>query len=136
MRRAITTVLAGLLVFMGCSSAGMLAPSGPFDDITKLAVPDLQRALAKATAADDKPAMMCYPVLIEVVQGLEANGIGVDLSFQGPAEAFENTRLLAKKAQSFTGATNPLIQKVNLGCAALYNDAKGDVLRLGIKFRS
>lgn len=121
------------LALTGCSSAGLLGPRSPFGDITQLTVTDLEAALADATAHDDKPAMMCYPVLIGVVKSLPSQV--PSLEAKGIVSAFQSARDLAKKAQSFSGANDPLIQAVNLGCAALYNDAKGDILRLGVKLR-
>ena len=114
------------LVLTGCDQAA------PFD-LTKVTVTDLQAALARATAADDKPAMQCYAGLLPIIQSLPTQI--PDPKFAGVVDAFEAARLLSKKAQGFSGATNPLVQGVNLACAALFNDTQGDLLRLGVKFR-
>jgi len=118
---------------IGCASIGGTGGDGPLGDVSKMTVTDLQAALARATKANDKPAMMCYPVLIQVVQNLPSQF--PDQNFAGPIDAFEAARILTKKATEFSGSNNELIQSVNLACAALYNDAKGDILRLLVKFR-
>jgi len=129
----VALAVVGLLLGGCASTTGGPGTDSPFGDITKLTVTDLQAALARATRADDKPAMMCYPVLIGIVQGLPSQT--PDTQLAGIVDAFEAARVLSKKAAGFSGSTDPMIQAVNLGCAALYNDAKGDVLRLMIKLR-
>jgi hypothetical protein len=119
-------MLVSAVVLVGCD------PAAPFD-LSKVTVPDLQAALARATAADDKPAIQCYAGLIPIIQSLP--GQIPDPNFAGVVDAFEAARILSKKAQGFSGANNPLIQNVNLACAALFNDTQGDLLRLGLKFR-
>ncbi len=134
MRKFLVVSLLSLTVILtGCVGNVLNNDDSPFGDITKLTITDLQAALARATAADDKPAMMCYPVLIQVIQGLPSQA--PDSKVAGVVDAFEAARLLAKKAQAFSGSNNQMIQNINLGCAALYNDAKADILRLGVKFR-
>lgn len=128
-----TLVRVAILSLVALSLAACDESQSPFGDISKLTVADLTAALARATAADDKPAMMCYPVLIQIVQSIP--GQIPDANLAGAVDAFEAARLLAKKAQSFTGGSDQLVQSVNLACAALYNDAKGDILRLGVKLR-
>ena len=130
-------LVVGLLILAvtltGCVGNILNNDDSPFGDITKLTIADLSAALVRATAADDKPAMMCYPVLIQVIQNLPDQA--PDSKVAGIVDAFEAARLASKRIQSFSGANNQIIQYVNLGCAALYNDAKADILRLGIKFR-
>jgi hypothetical protein len=131
---AVALVIPLALALSGCAGLpGVGGDDGPLGDVSKMTVVDLRAALARATAADDKPAMMCYPVLIEVVESIDSRA--PDTNFAGPIDAFEAARLLTKKATAFSGSNNAMIQKVNLGCAALYNDAKGDILRLLVKFR-
>jgi hypothetical protein len=130
---AVALVLLPLALF-GCAGVIGSDDAGPLGDISKMTVADLTAALARATAADDKPAMMCYPVLIEVVGSISSRT--PDAPVAGPIDAFEAARILTKKATAFSGSNNEMIQKVNLACAALYNDAKGDILRLLVKFRA
>jgi hypothetical protein len=119
-----------LLLLSGCASVA--GNSAPFD-LSEVTVTDLKAALARATAADDKPAMQCYAGLIPIVQALPKQVPNIEAA--GVVDAFEIARLAAKKAQTFTGANDPIVQGVNMACAALFNDAKGDLLRLGIRFR-
>jgi hypothetical protein len=99
-----------------------------------LVVSDLQSALVLATAANDKPAMMCYPALIQIVQSLPSQ-VPPDPGFVGVVTSFEKARLLTKRVTTFSSGDSELIQSVNLACGALYMDAKGDVARLLLKFR-
>lgn len=131
-RLILVPLLCLSLGLVGCASKD--APGGsPIIELSKLTVADLQAALARATKADDKPAMQCYPVLISLVQGVPGQASAVLPA--GVVDAFEVARLFSKQAQTFSGASNPMIQAINLGCAALFNDTQGDLLRLGIKFR-
>jgi uncharacterized protein YceK len=125
-----------LCIFLaGCSSvSGLSSPGSPFGDVLALTVADLEAALADATAHQDLPAMQCYPVLLGIVKNLPSQ-LPTAGAPKGVVSTFQAARDLSKKAQTFSGANDPLIQAVNLGCAALYNDAKGDALRLGIKVR-
>jgi hypothetical protein len=122
-----------LLFTAGCASLPFFGGGGPFGDITQLTVTDLEAALADATAHNDLLAMQCYPALIQIVQDLPEQAPPVEI--KGIVSAFQATRNLAKKAQQFSVAGNAMTQQVNLACAALFNDAKGDILRLAIKFR-
>lgn len=131
MTRALGLLLSVSLL-AGCATYKGGAGPGPFGDITKLAVTDLQAALADATAHNDLPAMQCYPVLIQVVQSLPTTSPLKEV--YGPVSAFQAARDLSKAIQANVGRS-ALVQTVNLGCAALFNDVQGDILRLGIKFR-
>jgi hypothetical protein len=118
------------LLLGGCASYG--GASSPLGDVTKLTVTDLQAALVDATAHKDAAAMACYPVLIGIVQNLPA--VNPATSPVGLVTAFQAARDVSKAIQSNAGG-NAFVQQVNLGCAALFNDVQGDILRLGILFR-
>jgi hypothetical protein len=133
MKRLIVAVFA-LVLFTGCATSGLTVSSSPLGDITKLAVSDLQAALADATAHNDVAAMQCYPVLIQVVQSLPSQVPSTAPA--GVVSAFQAARDLSKAVQSQTAAgQGSVVQAVNLGCAALFNDVQGDVLRIGAKIR-
>ncbi len=138
MLRNFTLSLLVLAAFTGCASGGLGGLGGgnasPFGDISKLAVSDLEAALADATAHQDRAAMACYPVLLGIVKSLPAEV--VPKAPAGLVSAFQQARDLSKAVQSgATSGQNALVQQVNLGCAALFNDTQGDILRLGILFR-
>jgi hypothetical protein len=126
------TLIALVALFLtGCS--GTVLTNGPFGDLSKLTATDIQAALADATAHGDKAAMQCYPVLLGVLADLQAKS-AAPVNVAGVVSAFQAARDLAKTVQSNAGG-NELVQAVNLGCAALFNDAQGDILRLAAKFR-
>jgi hypothetical protein len=128
------TILTALILATGCATSGLTVSSSPLGDITKLAVSDLQAALADATAHNDVAAMQCYPVLIQVVQSLPSQVPATAPA--GVVSAFQAARDLSKAVQSQTAAgQGSVVQAVNLGCAALFNDVQGDVLRIGAKIR-
>ena len=78
--------------------------------------------------------MQCYPVLLEVVKSLPSQVPSE--APKGVVSAFQKARDVAKSIQSQAAAgQGSVIQTVNLGCAALFNDAHGDILRLGAIFR-
>lgn len=132
MMRFLVALLGLLLV--GCVSGPVSLTSGPLGDITKLAATDIQAALADATAHNDLAAMQCYPVLLQVLASLPSTVPSTAPA--GVVSAFQEARDLSKAVQSQTAAgQGSLVQTVNLGCAALFNDAQGDLLRLGIKLR-
>lgn len=121
------------VLLTGCVSTGSLT-SGPLGDITKLATSDIQAALADATAHNDTAAMQCYPVLLQVVASLPSQVPSTVPA--GVVSAFQKARDLSKAVQSQTAAgQGSVVQAVNLGCAALFNDVQGDVLRIGAKIR-
>jgi hypothetical protein len=124
----------GLAILMtGCATGGLSTSSGPLGDITKLTVADLQAALADATAHQDVAAMQCYPVLIKVVQSLPSQEPAEPV---GVVSAFQAARDINKAIISQTAAgQGSVVQAVNLGCAALFNDAQGDILRIVNKIR-
>jgi hypothetical protein len=132
-------LIAAVFLLAGCASGTVTLPamgtnSGPLGDITKLAVTDLQVALADATAHQDQAAMACYPVLINIVQSLPSQV--PTTAPAGVVSAFQAARDLSKSIQSQTAAgQGSIVQAVNLGCAALFNDVQGDVLRIGAKIR-
>jgi hypothetical protein len=125
--------LLSLVLLTGCATTGTSLTSGPLGDITKLAVTDIQAALVDATAHNDQAAMACYPVLLQVLASLPAQGPAEPV---GVVSAFQAARDLSKAIQSQTAAgQGSVVQAVNLGCAALFNDAQGDILRIGAKIR-
>ena len=122
------------LLLGGCASYG--GTTGPFGDLSKITVADLDTAITSATAANDLPAMQCYPVLKSIVASIPAALPSTPPPGAGFVYGFEQARLLSKSVQSgVTSGQNAVIQKFNLGCAALVNDTQGDILRLGILFR-
>jgi hypothetical protein len=124
-----------VLVLLAAGCAGIAGPGSPFGDITKLTATDIQAALADATAHQDLAAMQCYPVLLDVLGSLQTQGQPAP-TIAGVVSAFQAARDLSKAVQSgATSGQNAIVQKVNLGCAALFNDAHGDVLRLAVLFR-
>jgi hypothetical protein len=134
MRKLLTVLVA--LALAGCASiVPGTAPNtaGPLGDITKLAASDIQAALTDATAHNDVAAMQCYPVLLQVLASLPSQ---VPAAPVGVVSAFQAARDLSKAIQSQTAAgQGSVVQAVNLGCAALFNDVQGDVLRIGAKIR-
>lgn len=128
------SLLVAAVLLTGCASLGAPSMSSPLGDITTFTVEDLQAALADATAHQDVAAMQCYPVLIQVVQSLPSQA--PNTSPVGVVSAFQRARDAAKAVQSQTAAgQGSLVQTVNLGCAALFNDAQGDILRILNKVR-
>lgn len=132
MMRFLVALLGLLLV--GCATGPLSVTSGPLGDLTKLTTADLTAALADATAHNDQAAMQCYPVLMKVVASLPA--VAPASQPAGVVSAFQAARDLVKTVQAQTDAgQGSVVQAVNLGCAALFNDAQGDVLRLLNKIR-
>lgn len=128
--KSLSIAILCALAFVACDPQDT-----PLLDLSKVTVEDLQGALALATTADDKPAMQCYAGLIPIVQALPSQVPDLNLLTGKPITDFEKARLLAKKVQGINGGNDQLVQGVNLACGALYMDAKGDILRLMLKFR-
>ena len=134
LRKTLGSLFAVFLALLatGCATSG--GYSSPFGDITKLTNADLDAALADATAHGDKAAMACYPVLKSVIANLPAQVPAAPPA--GIVSAFQAARDASKAVQSgVTSGQNAIVQEVNLGCAALFNDTQGDILRLGVIFR-
>ena len=124
-------LLVGLLA-TGCSTMGGSAYKSPLGDISTFTVADLEAAMADATAHNDKAAMACYPVLMELVKSLPSKAPAAQP--KGVVSAFQQARDLTKSVQS-NASGQAVVAAVNLGCAALFNDVQGDILRLGVLFR-
>lgn len=129
MKKLLVSLAAVLLV--GCATI-----QTQLMDLGKLKADDIQAALVLATQANDKAAMQCYPVLLQELANLAASTGQPAPDVKGLVSVFQLARNASKKVQS--GATtgqSDLVQRINLGCAALFNDTQGDVLRLGVMFR-
>lgn len=127
MKRLLTLALAGLLL------GGCAGPTKFLMDVEHFEEKDLRAAVTDAVIHKDAPAAMCYMTLLDIILNDLPNQ-PLPSAPVGPVSAFQAVRDVAKAAQQGPG-TSPLAQKVNLGCAALFNDANADALRLGAKFR-
>ena len=93
-----------------------------FDVVRQVAIEDLDAAMADATAHNDAIAMACYPVLKKYVQ-LGDTGKS---KIVGAFSAFQRARNFS--ANIGGGVPDDL----RLGCAALVQDGRDFVIRMGI----
>jgi hypothetical protein len=134
MMRKLLTLFAAVALFAGCAGA-YSGGATPFGDLAQVTTADITAALADATAHQDKAAMQCYPVLLEVIASLPSALPAVSEP-KGVVSLYQAARDISKAVQAQGGpGQSAIAQKINLGCAALFNDTQGDILRLGLKFR-
>ena len=106
------------------------APSLSADPLTNLInkintvlIPDLQAALADATAKGDTVAAQCYAGLIPIVQNLQTNPpIVLPPAPIGIVTAFQDARDIRAGVTGAPNALKQLRQSINLACGALQVD--------------
>lgn len=91
---------------------------------------DLDAAMAIAVAHNDLIAQACYPVLKKYVSPDGSGTASVD-QIQGVLSGFEKARVERKAAESKVG-TSGVPDDLRLGCAALVQDERDFVIRMGL----
>jgi len=129
----VALALIGLVVLGSISGCAILGgktdESGEVEGLSALgafAVEDLKWALADAQAHQDQAAVSCYTTLLDVVQ---SGALHVTRP-KGAISAFQAGRDILGRGGS--GGVSALLQRINLGCAALFVDSKLVLLKLGL----
>jgi hypothetical protein len=128
MLKVISITLVVLLVFTGCSTMALTAnvkaaqsAPNPLAGLAAFTIADLQAADATAVAGGDLAGHACYPVLVQVIQQVQAQQKATGTAPAGPISLFEAARVLVKTGP---GSVQGLAQQVNVGCAALFVDSQ------------
>lgn len=116
----ISILLLGIVALTGCAGIESTIQAD-LQKVSAIAVPDLQAALADATAHGDTAASNCYTTLLAVIQ---SNPIHMP-TIKGVASAFQAGR----DAIGGTGV-NEIAKRINIGCAALFVDANFALAKL------
>lgn len=131
-------VILSILGVSGCTQASLDAQATlqkaqtPTEFVTALKAwkkVDLDAATARATVANHRAGMMCYPVLAKYLTGDQT--LGDSLKLAGVFDAFEAGLLIGMGGQQSV-LMNPVVQDIHDNCAALVGDANVTLIRLGI----
>lgn len=126
----IAAVLAALLFSAACvPSLPTLTETGEGGTYDKflaktadIVVADLESALALATAADDKPAMTCYPVLIDWAQHLvEYRDQVVATAEAGVFTQYQRARNIRRRLEE------GVPEEVGIACSRMIEESKGAI---------
>lgn len=131
-------IVSALAILSGCTQAGLEAqaalhvaesPDQVVAAIRAWKAIDLQAAAARATAANHRAGMTCYPTLLKYV-GADTT-VGESLKVAGMFDAFE-AGLLAARGGVQGLEQNPAVQDIHLNCAALVSEARFTLIKLGV----
>lgn len=128
--RLFAFVVVSMLAITACSPAtSTTAPDQSLQEAAKslaqFAHEDLQQAIVIAGQTDDQTAITCYQTLDKYVGA----GRVLDIpEIKGLVSAFQTGRNLLRRVRG----TNPVLEDINRGCAALFTDAKFTLIRLGL----
>lgn len=102
-------------------SARTAIESGETEAFAQLTRADLEEALRSAQVHQDKKAEMCWQSMIDVLDTTGGNGFFTDAS-KGPISTFQK----ARNVRRFV--TGDGIEDIEIGCAALKEEIKGNVV--------
>lgn len=129
--RPFALVAFSMLAFTACSpvTSPTASPDQALQEAAKslaqFAHDDLQQAIVIANQTNDQTAIMCYQTLDKYVGA----GRVIDIpEIKGLVSAFQVGRNLLRQAKG----TNPVLEDINRGCAALFTDAKITLIKLGL----
>jgi len=113
------------LVLAGC--VGL--PSGEayndrLEQLSNIALPDLESANRLAIAADDKAAMQCWPAVIEFAKHLDEYRQSIGEAAPGVFTSYQRLRNIRRRL------SDGIPEDVHLACAAMVSESRSAIVNL------